>query len=123
MQLGKILRKFCTRDGQEVVLRTPKSDDLNGLMELINSLVEERAEISRPEKVTKEEEAAWLLKMLSSLEKDELFFLVAEAGGKVVASSDIHILGGYEKHVGARAVLYTKASTRYTKKMAVLIMF
>ena len=57
MQLGKILRKFCTRDGQEVVLRTPKSDDLNGLMELINSLVEERAEISRSEKVTKEEEA------------------------------------------------------------------
>ena len=74
-------------------------------MELINSLVEERAEISRAEKVTIDEEAEWLPKMLSSLEKDELFFLVAEVGGRVVASSDIHILGGYEKHVGVLGII------------------
>ena len=108
MQLGRIVRKFCTRDGQEVVFRTPKSDDLNGLMELINSLVEERAEILRSERVTKDWEAEWLLKMLSSLEKDELFFLVAEVGGRVVASSDIHILGGYEKHVGVLGIAIKK---------------
>jgi hypothetical protein len=73
MQLGRIFREFRARDGKEVVFRTPAWDDLNGLMELINSLVEERAEISRSEKVTRDEEANWLLKMLSSLEKDELF--------------------------------------------------
>lgn len=74
-------------------------------MELINSLVEERAEISRAEKVTRDEEAQWLPKMLSSLEKDELFFLVAEVGGRLVASSDIHVLGGYEKHVGVLGII------------------
>ena len=108
MQLGRILRKFRLREGQEVVLRTPKSDDLNGLMELINSLVEERAEILRSEKVTKDEETKWLQKTLSSLEKDELFFLVAEVGGRVVASSNIHILGGYEKHVGDLGIVVHK---------------
>lgn len=105
MQLGRVFRKFCARNGQEVILRTPVFADLNDMLELINSLVEERAEISRAEKVTRDEEAVWLPKMLSSLEKDELFFLVAEVGGRVVASSDIHVLGGYEKHVGVLGII------------------
>jgi hypothetical protein len=91
MQLGRVFRKFCSRDGQEVILRTPRSHDLNDLMELINSLVEERAEISRAEKVTKDEEAEWLPKMLSSLDKDELFFLVAEVGARAELSSLLHV--------------------------------
>ena len=74
-------------------------------MELINSLVDEKAEIARTEKVTREEEAEWLPKMLSSLEKDELFFLVAEVGRKVVASSNIEILRSNEKHVGVLGIV------------------
>jgi RimJ/RimL family protein N-acetyltransferase len=105
MQPGTVFGKFYARDGQEVILRTPKLQDLDDLMELINSLVDEKAEIARTEKVTREEEAAWLPKMLSSLEKDELFFLVAEVGKKVVASSDIHILRGNEKHVGVLGIV------------------
>ena len=93
------------RDGREVILRTPRLEDLDNLMELINSLVDEKAEIARTEKVTREEEAEWLPKMLSNLEKNELFFLVAEVGGKVVASSDIHILRGDEKHVGVLGIV------------------
>jgi len=108
MQLGRFFRKFCARDGQEVILRTPKWEDLDNLMELINSLVDEKAEIARTEKVTREEEAEWLPRMLSSLEKDELFFLVAEVGRKVSASSDIHVLRGDEKHVGVLGIVIKK---------------
>jgi RimJ/RimL family protein N-acetyltransferase len=43
--------------------------------------------------------------MLAELKKDELFFLVAEVGGKLVASSDIHILQGDEKHVGVLGIV------------------
>lgn len=82
MQLGRVFQKFHARDGQEVILRTPKREDLDDLMELINSLVDEKAEIARTEKVTREEEAEWLPKMLASLEKDELFFLVSRSGQK-----------------------------------------
>jgi RimJ/RimL family protein N-acetyltransferase len=105
MQLGRMLRKFHAKDGQEVILRTPKWEDLDDLMGLINSLVDEKAEIALTLKVTRDEEADWLSKMLSSLEKDELFFLVAEVGRKVSASSDIHVLRDDEKHVGVLGIV------------------
>ena len=105
MQHGKVFRKFSAKDGREVILRTPRWEDLDDLMELINSLVDEKAEIARTDKVTREDEVEWLPKVLASLEKDELFFLVAEVDKKVVASSDIHILSGNEKHVGVLGIV------------------
>ena len=100
MKTGKTIRSFIAKDGLEVVLRTPKWEDLDDFLELINSLVDEKAEITRTEKVSREEEIDWLSKVLSRLEKDETFYLVAEVGGKVVAVSEISKRSGYEKHVG-----------------------
>jgi RimJ/RimL family protein N-acetyltransferase len=105
MQLGRMFRKFHTTDGQEVILRTPRLEDLDGLTSLINSLVDEKAEIANTEKVSREQEAEWLQKMLMRLEKDELFFLVAEVERGVVASSDLHILSGDERHVGVLGIV------------------
>jgi RimJ/RimL family protein N-acetyltransferase len=105
MQTGTVFRKFCARNGKEVILRTPRLEDLEDLMELINSLVEEKAEIARRETVTREEEAEWLPKMLANLERDELFFLVAEVDNRLVASSDIRILHGDEQHVGVLGIV------------------
>ncbi len=51
---------FSARDSREVVLRTPKWEGLDCLLELVNSLVEERADIARTKKVSKEEEIDWL---------------------------------------------------------------
>jgi len=100
MKSGKIVRSFFAKDRREVVLRTPKWEDLDDFLELINSLVEERADTLRTERVSKEEEVDFLSKVLSRLEKDEMFYLVAEVDGKVVAVSEISKRGGYEKHVG-----------------------
>jgi ribosomal protein S18 acetylase RimI-like enzyme len=83
------------------VLRTPKWEDLDDLLELINSLVEEKAEIIMDEKLSREQEAEWLSDVLLRLEKDQIFILVAEVGRKVVASSDLHPGRGSEKHAGA----------------------
>ena len=100
MKSGKIVRNFFAKDGRKVVLRTPKWEDLDDFLELINSLVEERADTLRTERVSKEEEVDFLSKVLSRLEKDEMFYLVAEVDGKVVAVSEISKRSGYEKHVG-----------------------
>jgi L-amino acid N-acyltransferase YncA len=100
MKSGKIVRSFFAKDGRKVVLRTPKWEDLDDFLEIINLLVEERADILRTERVSKEEEIDFLSKVLSRLEKDEMFYLVAEVDGKVVAVSEISKRGGYEKHVG-----------------------
>lgn len=82
------------------MLRTPRWEDLGDFLELINSLVEERADILRSEKVTREEEIDFMAMVLSRLEKDETFFLVAEVDGKVVAVSEVNRRSGYESHVG-----------------------
>jgi RimJ/RimL family protein N-acetyltransferase len=105
LKTGEILKKFNAKDGRNVVLRTPRWEDLDDLLELINSLVEEKADILATQKLMREAEAEWLLKTLSRLEKDEQFILVAEVDKKVVASSDFQIQGGPEEHVGEMGIV------------------
>jgi RimJ/RimL family protein N-acetyltransferase len=106
LKTGKILKRFNAKDGQNVVLRTPRWIDLDDLLGLINSLVDEKAEIYITQKFTREAEAEWLLTVLSRLEKDEQFFLVAEVDKKVVALSDFQVKGGDEEHrVGAFGII------------------
>ena len=45
MKRGETLHRFTAKDGRKVILRTPKWEDLDDLLELINSLVDEDAEI------------------------------------------------------------------------------
>jgi RimJ/RimL family protein N-acetyltransferase len=97
MKSGKSLETFSVKDGRRIVLRTPKWEDLDDLLELINSLVEEKTEVIVDEKLSREQEAEWLSSVLLRLEKGQTFFLVAEVDGKVVASSDLHMGRGSEK--------------------------
>lgn len=101
MRTGRVIRNVSIRDGREVVLRTPKWEDLDDLLEMINSLVEEKADIIRGEKVTREEEINWLASVLKRVENGEQFYLVAEVGGKVVANSEISQgTGCFDSHAG-----------------------
>ena len=100
MKSGMIVEEFSVKDGRRVVLRTPRWEDLDELLGLINSLVEEKAQIVIDDKVTREEEADWLAGLLVRLEKGEVFFLVAEVDGRVVASSDLHVGRGTEVRAG-----------------------
>jgi RimJ/RimL family protein N-acetyltransferase len=97
---GKVIQHFSSKDGREVILRTPRWEDLDDFLELINSLVEERADILRTEKVSREEEIDFMAKVLSRLEKDEMFYLTAHLEGKVIAVSEVSRRSGYESHVG-----------------------
>jgi len=105
MKSGMIVETFSVRDGRTVVLRTPKWEDLDDLLELINSLVEEKAEVVVDETLSREQEAEWLSGVLLRLEKGQLFFLVAEADEKIVASSDLHLGRGSEKRSGAVGIV------------------
>jgi RimJ/RimL family protein N-acetyltransferase len=100
MKSGKTIRSFSSTNGLKVILRTPKWEDLDNFLELINSLVDEKADILRTEKVSREEEIDFLSSVLRRLEKDEMFYMVAEVGGKVAAVSEISKRSGSEKHVG-----------------------
>jgi hypothetical protein len=54
LEAGKILKNFTAKDGRNVVLRTPRSEDLDDLLGLINSLVDEKADIYVTQKFTRE---------------------------------------------------------------------
>ena len=105
MRTGKTVKSFVSKGGWKVVLRTPKWEDLDDLLELINSLVDEGAEISRNKRATREDEISWLAGLMFRVEKGETSFLVAEVEGKVVASSDVNPRTGYESHVGAVGIV------------------
>jgi len=89
MKPDKILHSFTAKNGRQVILRTPRWEDLDDLVELINSLVEEGVEIEFETKKTRDEEVDWLSRAIAQLEKDEALYMVTEVDGRVVASSGI----------------------------------
>jgi len=93
-------RAFVAKDGRNVVLRSVKWEDLDDLIEFINSLVEEGADILRTDKVTRSEEAEWLGKRLARIEKGELIDAVAEVQGKAIANSEVEKRSDPMSHVG-----------------------
>jgi len=108
MKTGQILHRFITRSGKEAVLRTPEWGDLDDLLELINALVDEGADIKIEERKTREEEIDWLSGVIARMEKGKAIPMVAEVDGKVVASSEI-IRGGFrcESHLGDLGIIIT----------------
>lgn len=104
MESGRVIRRFEARDGRQVILRTPKWEDLGDLIEYINSLVEEGSDILRDEKVTREEEADWLGRRLAKLDRDKIFCLVAEIDGRVIANSELEGRRYRSSHVGELSI-------------------
>lgn len=105
MLVGKVVKRLILKDGRKIVLRKPKWEDLDGMLELINSLVGESAEIARSRKVTREEEIGWLSSLIVRVEIGKTSFIVAEVEGNVVASSDVNPQMGYESHVGTVGIV------------------
>jgi RimJ/RimL family protein N-acetyltransferase len=100
LEEGQIIKEFMLADGRSVILRMPKNSDLDGLLELINSLVEEKALILVAQKVTREQETDFLRKLLLQLRDHRVFFVVAVLDGRIVASSDLQTKGELAGTVG-----------------------
>jgi RimJ/RimL family protein N-acetyltransferase len=105
MKTGKLFQDLSVNDGRKVILRTHRWEDLDDLLELVNSLVDEAAETYRDEKASRDEEIDWLSGVLARLEESKTFFLVAEVDGGVVASSDVNGQRAYEKHLGVVGII------------------
>ena len=101
IRAGRILKVFKAKDGRKVTLRAPRWDDLDDLLDMINSLVEEGAEIMMDQKQTRDEELNWLARNLSDQEKKERTYVAAEVDGKLIANSQVSRFGaGRQSHVG-----------------------
>lgn len=104
MKAGTILREFEARDGRRVVLRTPTWEDLDDMLEFINSLVEEEAMILMEDKQTREQEVDWLARALSNMEKDRQVRVVAEVDGRMVGQCEVALGSGRKSHVGTLGI-------------------
>ena len=104
MRSGTIIRVFRAKDGREVTLRAPKWDDLDDMLEFINSLVDEGADIMMDTKQTMEQEVDWLARLLTRLEKDEITVVVAEVDGRFVGQTEVTPQSMRSKHVGVLGI-------------------
>lgn len=101
---GGILKEQAI-GGKNVIFRHPKASDVKEMMNLINSLVEERAEIAKTKKVTLGEEKRWLANTLKSIRKKEKIMIIVEADGILVGSCEV-TQDSYDvsRHVGTLGV-------------------
>jgi len=104
MKEGTFIRRFKTKDGREVTLRAPRWSDLDDMLEFINSLVEEGAEIQNKTKVTREGEIDWLARHLSAIEKDKKIAIAAEVDGRFAGQVEVRPESGYSQHVGVLGI-------------------
>jgi RimJ/RimL family protein N-acetyltransferase len=109
MKTGKVVHMFSASDGRKVVLRALRWEDLDDLLEMINSLVEEKANITLDQKVSRETEIDWLSRALSRQERNEVLYVAAEVEGNVVANSEISRRPNTcERHVGVIGIAIKK---------------
>lgn len=106
--MARVYSEFFLEDGSKVVLRSPRWEDLDGLTELINSLVEEGAPITMDRVITRVEEAEWLAGCLANIEKGRTIMVVAEVNSKVIGNSEMNRLGGHQSHVGLLGIIIAR---------------
>lgn len=99
----------------KVRIREPRIGDAKDLMEYINRLVKEGADIFHDKIVTLEDEKKWLKAQLELIKKKQLVMLVLEVDGKVVGNCQVGIDTTYEstKH---RAEMGIGIAKDYRKK-------
>jgi len=107
LKAGQVFRCFTAKDGRAVILRTPRWEDLDDLLDFYNSLVDEGVDITDlpTEKVTREEETSWLGRRLADIENDRIIGIVAEVDERVVANSEVERKSGIMGHVGKLGIL------------------
>lgn len=105
---GTVLYVFNAKDGREVILRTPKWEDIDDALDFINSLVEEDAMILVKEKKTREQEIDWISSCMSKLEKSQFIMVVAEVDGQLVGVVEVNPHFGKMSHVGSLGISVKK---------------
>jgi ribosomal protein S18 acetylase RimI-like enzyme len=96
--------KFTAKDQSIVLLRAPRQEDLDGLLDFINSLVREKAPINKTSEVSRSEEDTFLRRQLASIASGDVLHLVAEINGRIVGSAEVSKLSGRESHVGTLGI-------------------
>jgi RimJ/RimL family protein N-acetyltransferase len=93
---GHVYKRFTLADGKTVTLRVLRWEDLDALLQFINSLVDEKQGNKKStlytgfeKRVTREQETEWLAQTLVAIEEEDVINMVADIGGKIIANGDV----------------------------------
>ena len=90
---------------EKIVIRKPKIEDLDSMLEMINSVVEERAMISIQEKQTKANERKFLKYTIKENESKRSLTKILVIDNKAMGICSITPYGLIQTHVGEIKVL------------------
>lgn len=99
------MSEFIARDGRAVVVRELRLEDLDGLLELVNSTVREGAPINRMTELSRAEEVEFLRKRLDEIKRGETVQFIAEIDGEVVGNAEVRRHVGRQSHVGTMGIV------------------
>jgi RimJ/RimL family protein N-acetyltransferase len=100
-----MLKKIKTKTGKEIGLRYLCIDDSKDLLELYNSLVDEKAYTIAVKKLTLKEEREFVKGFVREVEEGNAIFLVAEYENKVIGVVSIKRDGPLKEHIGNFGIL------------------
>ncbi|MDP8023678.1 MAG: GNAT family N-acetyltransferase [Conexivisphaerales archaeon] len=104
MQPKQLIETYKAKDGRNIEIRTPDCEDVEGLMNYINGLVDEGAPISTNEKQNHISEIQYLADEVQKILEGKLIALVAISGQKIVAHAEIRRGSGRASHVGTLGI-------------------
>ncbi len=109
MQPGQIVFKGKSKDDQDFIIRYPKIEDTEQLLEFINTLSQEQTFISlQGEQFTLEEEKKVVEEWLKNMSDKVGVSLLAFIGDEVVGSSGITLHKRMGKHIGEFGIVVAK---------------
>jgi ribosomal protein S18 acetylase RimI-like enzyme len=80
-------------------------EDLDGLLDILNSVVREGAPVNRTTEASRTEEVDFLAKRLAEIERGEVIQLVAEVEGELAGNAEIRRHAGRQSHVGSLGII------------------
>ncbi len=109
MELGRIVKTFKSKKGNDVVIRYPCTDDLEAMMSFVNGLVEEETFLMINKKVTKKEEVKYLSESLKKIKEGKKIQLVVLVNGVYAGNCEIRRREKRQTHVGEIGIAIAKS--------------
>lgn len=105
MEPGEIVKTFKSQNGKEVVIRSIRREDLDGLLNFANDLIREDTFIMLSgKKISRGDEEKVLNNWLDQISKKQRIHLVAMVNNKIAGSADVRRQEKRENHVGMMGI-------------------
>ena len=109
MDLGKEVKRFKSKKGNDVVIRYLKKEDLDDLLKFANDLSKEDTFVMLAgEEITREEEEKYLNEAIEKIREGNKVQLVVIVNGMFAGNAEIRRNDKRKKHVGTIAISIAK---------------